>query len=605
MSFPASVSHNQDQEMQVPSAENDQQQSVTTTVSSNTTSDDTEAFGYFLQAIQKQQQKLAWLQDKVVELLTDETTGQEHIHRASATLAETNDCFNEEYKQSSTDLNSKSQQSPSFVDNPPRSSRSTLKRPHCAESTSILLSSVKKVRPTITPRKTTSLNRDIINNEVHSSSSIQCDFEQPSTTTTEKSSSSLKCEPRSSVSDTTSTKPPSATADIASLSCSYLGTLSSRNRDVLSQVCLQIAHQSKLKFHFIQRKDVEKMKLIGLNLSNQNQKSFTKPSTTNQSDKQNENSTLKRSTDRLKIESQNKTPVEIKVLFKRQQLEQINEETERFTDCEPITVSGSSLIDFLIGNCNFGLFRTTEKQSVGKEIIGNAICQRSALPSSHYRFWRKRIKKYKYQGRQLVYQVQRCGLILTKHQSPITSLKFYRGILYSCSLNGSVRFHFTQSLRSCLNHKPIVTPNGGTQSLQLVHSDRFNRTVICVAGFDQILRVYSMSRDHQLKGQIFVGAPVHCTTVKFKILFAGLGSGEVAFISTRRLCVIHTIKCSAYVISSVSAAFDPDKRRLLMASSVDGSIIVISLVNEERRLVLEGKIMIILVQSLILKLSFI
>jgi hypothetical protein len=56
------------------------------------------------------------------------------------------------------------------------------------------------------------------------------------------------------------------------------------------------------------------------------------------------------------------------------------------------------------------------------------------------------------------------------------------------------------------------------------------------------------------------------------------------------MCVIHTIKCSPYVVSAVAATRDPHGRHLLIASSFDGSIVVISLLNEQRRLTLTGYI---------------
>ena len=55
------------------------------------------------------------------------------------------------------------------------------------------------------------------------------------------------------------------------------------------------------------------------------------------------------------------------------------------------------------------------------------------------------------------------------------------------------------------------------------------------------------------------------------------------------MCVIHTIKCSQCLVSAVAATRDPDGRHLLIASSFDGSIVVISLLNEQRRLNLTGK----------------
>ena len=54
------------------------------------------------------------------------------------------------------------------------------------------------------------------------------------------------------------------------------------------------------------------------------------------------------------------------------------------------------------------------------------------------------------------------------------------------------------------------------------------------------------------------------------------------------MCVIHTIKCSPYIVSAVAATRDPDGRHLLIASSFDGLIVVISLLNEQRRLTLTG-----------------
>ena len=54
------------------------------------------------------------------------------------------------------------------------------------------------------------------------------------------------------------------------------------------------------------------------------------------------------------------------------------------------------------------------------------------------------------------------------------------------------------------------------------------------------------------------------------------------------MCVIHTIKCSPYVVSAVAATRDPDGRHLLIASSFDGLIVVISLLNEQKRLTLTG-----------------
>ena len=44
------------------------------------------------------------------------------------------------------------------------------------------------------------------------------------------------------------------------LNCKFLGSLSSpRGRDLLSQLCLQIAQQSKLRHHFVERKDLDRI----------------------------------------------------------------------------------------------------------------------------------------------------------------------------------------------------------------------------------------------------------------------------------------------------------------------------------------------------------
>ena len=185
----------------------------------------------------------------------------------------------------------------------------------------------------------------------------------------------------------------------------------------------------------------------------------------------------------------------------------------------------------------------------------------------------------------------------------------YRGLLYSCSLNGQVRFYQTQTLNEHPRHQPIFTPNGGTQTLQVAHCKRFGGTILCVAGFDQTVRLFRDHPSHEPKGEIMLAAPIHCTAVKFHILMVGLGSGEVAFISLKKvnsyffsstfslyhlfisqMCVIHTIKCSPYVVSAVAATRDPDGRHLLIASSFDGSIVVISLLNEQKRLTLTGTI---------------
>lgn len=133
------------------------------------------------------------------------------------------------------------------------------------------------------------------------------------------------------------------------------------------------------------------------------------------------------------------------------------------------------------------------------------------------------------------YQQPRAGIMITKHQSPIVCLRMYRGLLYSCSLNGQVRFYQTQTLTEHPRHQPIFTPNGGTQTLQVAHCKRFGGTILCVAGFDQTVRLYRDHPLHEPKGEIMLAAPVHCTAVKFHILMVGLGSGEVAFISLKKV----------------------------------------------------------------------
>lgn len=46
----------------------------------------------------------------------------------------------------------------------------------------------------------------------------------------------------------------------AAVRCQFLGSLTSaRGRELLSQLCLQIAEQSKLRHHFVERKEMEKM----------------------------------------------------------------------------------------------------------------------------------------------------------------------------------------------------------------------------------------------------------------------------------------------------------------------------------------------------------
>ncbi|CAF3216232.1 unnamed protein product [Rotaria socialis] len=380
---------------------------------------------------------------------------------------------------------------------------------------------------------------------------------------------------------------PSASSSSA-VNCKFLGSLTSRRgRDILAQLCLQIAEKSKLQHHFVERKDMDKMARLLFNKSLKN-KSNTLHSNT------------------LRKTSEQTVPFEMKVFFVRDHLEKLSDEQNVDDDLsyELITISGPQLIDFLLGTCS-GLFRTTARSRVGPEILGNVLKRRrpgcdplmSAKINSiqyhprvnYYKVWRmmhrRRLGKT-YQRTK--YQQPRAGIITTKHQSPIVCLRMYRGLLYSCSLNGQVRFYQIQTLSEHPRHQAIFTPNGGSQTLQVAHCKRFSSTILCVAGFDQTVRLFRDHPLHESKGEITLAAPVHCTAVKFHILMVGLGSGEVAFISLKKMCVIHTIKCSPYVVSAVAATRDPDGRHLLIASSFDGSIVVISLLNEQRRLTLTG-----------------
>lgn len=221
------------------------------------------------------------------------------------------------------------------------------------------------------------------------------------------------------------------------------------------------------------------------------------------------------------------------------------------TSYDLITISGPQLIDFLLGTCT-GLFRTTARSTVGPEILGNVLKRRRpgadfSLPTkinpiqyrppiNYYKIWRimhrRRLSKTHQRTK---YQQPRAGILLTQHQSPIVCLRMYRGLLYSCSLNGQVRFYQTQTLTEHPRQQPIFTPNGGTQTLQVAHCKRFGGTILCVAGFDQTVRLYRDHALHEPKGEIMLAAPVHCTAVKFHILMVGLGSGEVAFISLKKV----------------------------------------------------------------------
>ena len=93
-----------------------------------------------------------------------------------------------------------------------------------------------------------------------------------------------------------------------SLNCKFLGSLSSRRgRDILSQLCLQIAQQSKLQHHFVERKDMDKMTRQLLNKSIRNNKNRSRYLNLQQPPEQT-------------------MPLEMKVFFVRDQLERISDE---------------------------------------------------------------------------------------------------------------------------------------------------------------------------------------------------------------------------------------------------------------------------------------
>lgn len=94
----------------------------------------------------------------------------------------------------------------------------------------------------------------------------------------------------------------------SSLNCKFLGSLSShRGRDLLSQLCLQIAQQSKLKHHFVERKDMDKMTRQFFNKSIRNTKNRSHPINFSKPPEQT-------------------MPLEMKVFFVRDQLERISDE---------------------------------------------------------------------------------------------------------------------------------------------------------------------------------------------------------------------------------------------------------------------------------------
>jgi len=101
----------------------------------------------------------------------------------------------------------------------------------------------------------------------------------------------------------------SSSPSSSSLSCKFLGSLSSRRgRDILSQLCLQIAQQSKLRHHFVERKDMDKMTRQFFNKSLKNTKKHQSRSIN------------------LQKPPEQTMPLEMKVFFVRDQLERISDE---------------------------------------------------------------------------------------------------------------------------------------------------------------------------------------------------------------------------------------------------------------------------------------
>ena len=90
----------------------------------------------------------------------------------------------------------------------------------------------------------------------------------------------------------------------SSVRCQFLGSLTSpRGRDILSQLCLQIAQQSKLRHHFVERKEMDKMA----------RQFFPKSTNNNHSSEP---------MDYQNASEQNK-PFEMKVFFVRDQLQRV------------------------------------------------------------------------------------------------------------------------------------------------------------------------------------------------------------------------------------------------------------------------------------------
>lgn len=98
------------------------------------------------------------------------------------------------------------------------------------------------------------------------------------------------------------------TAASSSLNCKFLGSLTSRRgREILSQLCLQIAHKSKLQHHFVERKDLDKRTREFFNKSIKSASTASSPTTPQAPPEQ-------------------AVPFEMKVFFVRDQLERISDE---------------------------------------------------------------------------------------------------------------------------------------------------------------------------------------------------------------------------------------------------------------------------------------
>ena len=100
----------------------------------------------------------------------------------------------------------------------------------------------------------------------------------------------------------------SSLSSSSSFNCTFLGSLSSRRgRDILPQLCLQIAQQSKLRHHFVERKDMDKITRRIFNKAVKNVMKNSCPTNIQRSPEQT-------------------MPLEMKVFFVRDQLERVSDE---------------------------------------------------------------------------------------------------------------------------------------------------------------------------------------------------------------------------------------------------------------------------------------